>query len=101
MQELKPVRVYRMYSQNGGNLSAAGMSFQALFAVFAGIWVSFSVMSIWLGNAPRLRQAIIDFINLQIPGLISKNGFIDPDTLLSNRTLSWTCLLYTSDAADE
>ncbi len=79
-----------MYSQNGGNLSAAGMSFQALFAVFAGIWVSFSVMSIWLGNAPRLRQAIIDFINLQIPGLISKNGFIDPDTLLSNRTLSWT-----------
>lgn len=86
----KPYRVYHEYSQAGGNLSAAGMSFQSFFAVFAAVWVGFSISGLALTAHPEIRDAVIAFINLQIPGLIAKGGAIDPDTLFSAATLSWT-----------
>lgn len=85
---LKPYRVYQAYSQAGGNLSAAGMSFQALFAVFAGLWVAFAVFGLFLRSNTRVRDAIIAFINIQIPGLIGPHGLINPDALYSVTTLS-------------
>jgi membrane protein len=87
---LKPVRVYQSYSLAGGNLSAAGMSFQSFFAVFAAIWVGFSISGLYLNAHPEVRNAVIGFINLQVPNLISKGGAIDPDTLFSATTLGWT-----------
>lgn len=104
-RSIKPMRVYRAYSLAGGNLSAAGMSFQALFAVFAAIWVAFAILGIYLKGNKQLSEALIRFINLQIPGLIGKNGLIDPDALYSTTTLSvsgavalgvlaWTAVLW-------
>lgn len=90
VRNLKPVRVYRTYSTNGGNLSAAGMSFQSLFAVFAGIYVGFAIAGLVVRNSPELVQSIIDFINTQIPGLIGPNGVIHESDLLRVSTLGWT-----------
>ncbi|AXE54992.1 YihY/virulence factor BrkB family protein [Aurantimicrobium sp. MWH-Uga1] len=89
-QQRRPYRVYKIYSAAGGNLLAAGMSFQALFATFAAVWVGFSLSGIYLHERPELKNAIIDFINTQIPDLIRSGGPIDPHVLDSATSLGWT-----------
>lgn len=101
---LRPVRVFRTYLASGGNLLAAGMSFQAVFAVFAAVWVGFSFFSVYLSGHPAVQEAVIGFINIQIPGFIGKGGAIDPDALMGSPSLTWTgaaavlVLLYTAVA---
>ncbi len=85
-----PYRVYKAYSAAGGNLLAAGMSFQAVFATFAAIWVGFSLTGIFLKDRPEIRKAVIEFINAQVPDLIRKGGVIDPNTLESITSFGWT-----------
>ena len=87
---LLPYRVYKSYSAAGGNLLAAGMSFQAVFATFAAVWVGFSLTGIFLNDRPDLRQAVIGFINAQVPDLIRTGGPIDPHVLESVTTFGWT-----------
>ncbi len=87
---LLPYRVYKSYSAAGGNLLAAGMSFQAVFATFAAIWVGFSLTGIFLSQRPDIRRAVIGFINAQVPDLISTGGPIDPKLLESTTSFGWT-----------
>ncbi|MDH6531856.1 membrane protein [Aurantimicrobium minutum] len=90
VQALRPTRVYRLYASAGGNLLAAGMSFQALFAVFAAVWVGFSLFGIYLNDHPEVRDAVIAYINVQIPGFIKTGGPIDPAILDKSTALGWT-----------
>ncbi len=69
-----PVRVWRHFLQRNGFLLAAGVSYQALFAMFAAVYVVFAIAGIWLGGSPEAVQAIIDVINSWIPGLIGPHG---------------------------
>ena len=85
-----PYRVYKSYSAAGGNLLAAGMSFQAVFATFAAIWVGFSLTGIFLADRPDIRRAVIAFINAQVPDLIRTGGPIDPNVLESMTSFGWT-----------
>jgi membrane protein len=104
VKRLRPVRVFQAYLAAGGNLLAAGMSFQAVFAAFAAVWVGFSFFSAYLSGHPAVREAVIGFINVQIPGFIGQSGAIDPDALTGGPTLTWTSavavvvLLYTAVA---
>lgn len=66
-----PVRVWRHFLQHNGFLLAAGVSYQALFAIFAAIYVAFAVAGLWLGGSPEAISGMIDVINSYIPGLIS------------------------------
>jgi membrane protein len=93
VQRWKPVRVFRRYGDRRGALLAAGLSFQAVFAVFAAIWVAFSIAGLALGANPALRTALFDLLGNAVPGLIDRggsDGAIDPKTLLSTPALSWT-----------
>ena len=93
VSRLTAYRVYRAYSLRGGDLSAAGMSFQALFATFAAVWVGFSLaMFVAAGNTAALNT-IADFINALVPGLFSPGGVIDPEKLISGTTLGITSAL--------
>ncbi|KAA9111282.1 YihY/virulence factor BrkB family protein [Microbacterium rhizomatis] len=69
-----PVRVWRHFLQNNGFLMGAGISYQALFAIFAAIYVAFAAVGIWLGGNPQAVQAMIDVINSYIPNLIAESG---------------------------
>lgn len=69
-----PVRVWRHFLQHNGFLLAAGVSYQALFAVFAAIYLAFAVSGLWLGGSPDAIAAMIALINSYIPGLISNDG---------------------------
>ena len=53
---LFPVRVWRHFLARNGFLLSAGMSYQALFAIFAAVYVVFAVAGIWLtGNEEALN----------------------------------------------
>lgn len=89
---LKPVRVVRHYAGSRGPLLAAGLSYQAVFSVFAGIWVGFAVAGFVLRADPDLERAFFDLLAVWLPGLIDTGGggAIDPDELLSASILGWT-----------
>lgn len=90
---LKAVRVFEQYNQRRGPILSGGLAFQAIFAVFAGLWVSFSVAGIVVQSTPELRDALFTVINQSVPGLIddgSGEGAIKKKDLLSTAALTWT-----------
>ena len=83
-----PVRVWRHFLIANGFLLAAGVSYQALFAIFAAVYVAFALAGLWLGGSDEAIQNLIDLINTYIPGLIDKDGPITPDAVAEIATNS-------------
>ncbi|MFJ4999461.1 YihY/virulence factor BrkB family protein [Microbacterium sp. NPDC088619] len=71
---LFPVRVWRHFLQHNGFLLAAGVSYQALFAIFAAIYLAFAIAGLWLGGSSEAVDGMIDIINSYIPNLIQDQG---------------------------
>src|SRR4051794_29530570 len=94
-KRLKPVRVFTHYSAHRGPILSAGLSYQAIFSVFAALWATFSVAGLVLGASPLLRDALFDTISNSVPGLIDRGdgGAIDPGQLLETGALTWTGIL--------
>lgn len=92
VMQLRPVRVFTEYGQRRGPLLASGLSNQALFAVFAALWVGVSVFGIIVSNTPRLQEALFEIISETIPGLIDQGdgGAVRPSDLVNRTVLSWT-----------
>ena len=88
-----PYRVWLTFRDAGGNLLAAGMSYQLLFAVFAGVWVLFAVANNLFTNRPTLRDAVINIINSQVPGLIDENGPIYPEMLEQHTSMTISAII--------
>ena len=92
---LFPVRVWRWFLFRNGFLLSAGMSYQAIFAVFAAVYVVFAGAGLWLGGNEDTLQALINLINTYVPGLIGPEGAITPDQLAeaadsSTSLFGWT-----------
>lgn len=85
IQRLKPVRVVMNYGRDRGPILASGMAYQALFAVFAGLWVAFSIAGLVISGDSGLRQTILDFLAELVPGLVDDGsgtqGAIDASSL--------------------
>ena len=96
IQKLKPVRVWMHYGSRRGPILAAGLAYQAIFSVFAGLWAAFSVAGIVIAANPDLRDALFDVIGTSVPGLIDRGpgdqGAIDPDDLRAD-VFTWTGVL--------
>jgi len=93
VMKLRAVRVFQSYSSKRGPLLAAGLSYQALFATFAAIWVAFSVAGLVIQSNPALQQAIFDVLSTSVPGLIDTGdgtGAISTKALLETGVLTWT-----------
>ncbi|MGA1827772.1 YihY/virulence factor BrkB family protein [Microbacterium sp.] len=69
-----PVRVWRHFLQHNGFLLGSGISYQALFAIFAAIYLAFAITGLWLGGNTEAVNAMIALINSYVPGLISDDG---------------------------
>ncbi|AZS39909.1 hypothetical protein CVS54_01226 [Microbacterium oxydans] len=77
---LFPVRVWRHFLQHNGFLLAAGVSYQALFAIFAAIYLAFAIAGLWLGGSEDAVNGLIAMINSYIPNLIQpEGGVITPE----------------------
>ncbi|MBX3092509.1 MAG: YihY/virulence factor BrkB family protein [Cryobacterium sp.] len=90
---LRPVRVVVHFAEHRGFLLAAGLSFQSIFAVFAGIWVGFASAGLILRDKPQLSDAFFATLSRSVPGLLTWNGregVIDPHQLLQVEILGWT-----------
>jgi membrane protein len=92
IQRLKPVRVLMHYTAHRGPILSQGLSWQAVFAVFAALWLAFSIAGFVIKGNPDLRNGLFDFIAVNVPGLIDTGdgGAIRPDDLLSADILGWT-----------
>ena len=91
IQKWKPVRVFQHFAARRGPILAAGLSYQALFSVFAALWAVFSAAGIVIGANEDLRDALLDVIGTSVPGLIDRGdgGAIDPADLFSASALGW------------
>ncbi len=83
VKALFPVRVWMHLLDRNGMLLAAGMSYQALFAVFAAVYVGFSIAGIWLSGNPNTLASLVTIVNTAIPGLFGDNGVVHIDDLLA------------------
>ena len=92
---LFPVRVWRYFLAQNGFILSSGMSYQALFGVFAAVYVVFAVFGIWFTGNEAAMEAFSLLINTYAPGLIGDEGVISTDELTaiassSAGTLGWT-----------
>ncbi len=85
---LFPVRVWRHFLARNGFLLSSGMSYQALFAIFAAVYVVFAIAGIWLTGDPETLDAFVKLLNTYAPGLIGENGIISTDELTQIATSS-------------
>lgn len=67
---------------------ADSVTYRALFSVFAGVLLGFSIAALWLAGNPAALQAIIDAVEAAVPGLIGEEGVIDPDALRAPASFS-------------
>lgn len=96
VQRLRGVRAVSRFTEVGGNVLSAGMSFQALFAVFAALWVGFGILAIWTRGQSDLIAEISHQINLYVPGLIKTGdgeGAVALEELINRRVFDWTSIV--------
>ena len=94
-RSLFPVRVWLHFLDQNGLILAAGMSFQALFAVFAAVYVGFSVAGIWLIGQPQTLRSLAEIVNTAVPGLVGQDGLVTIDELMSIGSLGTGFLTWT------
>ena len=90
---LKPVRVFMQYNSQRGPILASGLAYQAIFAVFAALWVAFSIAGVVIVGSPALLDGLVEFLNTSVPGLIddgSGSGAVDLALLTEAVILGWT-----------
>ena len=94
----RPVRVFFHYNQENGPLLASGMTYQAIFALFAGLWLTFSIAGFVVRDNPVLQTSLFRALNGFVPRLIAYSdasgthhaGAITSTTLLDSTGLSWS-----------
>lgn len=94
-KSLFPVRVWLHFLDQNGLILAAGVSYQALFAVFAAVYVGFSIAGIWLVGRPETLTSLVDIVNTTVPGLIGDDGILSLDEITSAGSLGAGFLTWT------
>lgn len=73
----KQTRVARglgRYGATNGALLTGGIAYSALFSIFAGLTVAFSIFMALLGDNAELRQAVLDALDSALPGIVQSEG---------------------------
>jgi membrane protein len=90
---LKPVRAFLLYSEHRGPMLADSVTYRALFSVFAGVLLGFSIAGLVLSGNPELLTALVDSVDAAIPGLVGADGLIDPSSIAVPVGLTITTIL--------
>ncbi len=87
-ERVKQTRAYRAnarFGRRGGGVLTGGIAYSALFSVFAGLTIGWTVFMAVLGSNDELRQQVLDAIDSFLPGLVDTGdgtgGAISPDSL--------------------
>ncbi|MBD8584992.1 YihY/virulence factor BrkB family protein [Frigoribacterium sp. CFBP 13729] len=89
----RAVRVVGRHVVQKGPLLAAGLTYQALFALFSALWVGFSVAGFVVAGNDVVRDELIAFIQSAVPGVIKDDtgaGVVEPGALMNASVFGWT-----------
>lgn len=67
--QLRIVRAYLSYGEHKGSMLADSVTYRALFGIFAGVLLGFSIAALWLGNSPDAMAALSGALESVLPGL--------------------------------
>ncbi|GAB2567874.1 YihY/virulence factor BrkB family protein [Leucobacter ruminantium] len=76
--ELRIVRAYLLYAEHRGAMLADSITYRALFSVFAGVLLGFSIAALWLSGNPDAMSALMDALGAVIPGI---GDLVDPASI--------------------
>lgn len=83
-QHTRAARANARFGRAGGGLLTGGLAYTALFSVFAGLTIGYSVFMAVLGGDVQLRDTVLRTVSRSLPGLIdtgSGDGLVRPDQL--------------------
>jgi membrane protein len=90
---LKPVRAFLLYSEHHGPMLADSVTYRALFSIFAGVLLGFSIAAFSLAGNPAALEALVAAVDAAIPGLVGEDGIIDPTTIALPAGLTFATVL--------
>ncbi len=70
LQRTRPLRANTRFGRAGGGVLTGGIAYSALFSVFAGLTLGWTVFMAVLGGNADLRAAVLDAIDANLPGLV-------------------------------
>ncbi|MGY4643482.1 YihY/virulence factor BrkB family protein [Cellulomonas sp. URHB0016] len=87
----RPGRANARFGARGGGLLTGGIAYAALFSVFAGLTIGYTVFMAVLGGNEELRDKILDSLAASLPGLLDTGdgtGLVDPEVLVLSPALT-------------
>jgi len=89
-------RALKRYGLANGNLLCGGITYRAIFSLFAALTIGFTVLVHVAGNDEELKERVVDAVNQAVPGLIqsptSPSGLLSIDDLVMGSGLTWTSI---------
>lgn len=85
------VRAALLYSARRGPMLADAVTYRALFSVFAGVLLGFSIAGLWLSQDDAAWDAVVTAVDAAVPGLLTTDGgdgIVDPDSIRAPAGLS-------------
>jgi membrane protein len=90
-QRTRAARANARFGSAGGGVLTGGIAYSALFSVFAGLTIGFTVFMAILGSNTALRQDVLNTLATSLPGLIDTgdgNGLLKPENLVVSAGLN-------------
>ncbi|MGN7859846.1 YhjD/YihY/BrkB family envelope integrity protein [Microbacterium sp. 22303] len=81
-------RTWLLYSEKHGPSLADGITYRALFSLFAAVLLGFSAAGLWLTGNPEALAALVRTVDSAVPGLVGHGGLIDPNRIAAPAGLS-------------
>src|SRR5690625_4548266 len=97
-QRSRIARTLKRYSTGDGAVLAGGIAYAALFSVFAGLAIGWTIFMAVLGDNETLRMAVLEEIDNFAPGIVDTGdgqGVIKPEQLLRTQGISIAGLIAT------
>ena len=91
LQATRPMRANARFGAAGGGVLTGGIAYSALFSLFAGLTLGWTVAMAVLGGNEELRASLVRTLSRALPGLIDTegtDGLISPDDLVLTSGLS-------------
>lgn len=91
LQATRPMRANARFGATGGGVLTGGIAFTALFSLFAGLSLAWSIAMAVLGGNTELRDSLVRTLSRTLPGLVDTgdgSGLLSPDDLRLSAGLS-------------
>ncbi len=87
----RPGRALAWYGDRNAALLCGGIAYSALFSLFAGLTIGWSVFAASLGRDDALRDAVLRQVDTWLPGLVGDgpDDLISPDSLALPSAVTW------------